>query len=118
LHVTRYGGLIIDTPGMRELQLLDHTEGIQSQFSDVEELLKNCRFIDCQHESEPDCAINRALEKNELSEERWRNYLKLAAEIRHGLNKQEKWRVAEQKKIWKKNSVETRNLRKFKMGSV
>ncbi len=118
LHVTRYGGLIIDTPGMRELQLLDHADGIQAQFKDIEELLKSCRFSDCKHQSEPDCAIRVALEKDGLSEERWQSYLKLTAEVRHGLNKQEKWRAAEQKKTWKKRSIDARNLRKFKTGGV
>lgn len=118
LHVSRYGGLIIDTPGMRELQLLDHAEGLQSQFSDIEEILKGCRFSNCQHQSEPGCSIKAAIENGDLSEERWQSYLKLEAEVRHGLNKQEKWRAAEQKKVWKKISVDARNLRKFRMGGV
>ena len=114
LHVTRFGGLIIDTPGMRELQLLDHHEGIQAQFSEVDLLMKNCRFSDCQHLSEPDCAIKAALEEGQLLPSRWQSYQKLADEVSHGLHKQEKWRAAEQKKLWKKVSINARNLRRFK----
>lgn len=104
LYISRYGGLIIDTPGMRELQLSDHTEGVSSQFYDIEELIQSCRFGDCHHETEPGCAIKKALSDDLLSIERWKNYLKLEAEIRHGLRKADKALAAADKKIWKQKT--------------
>ncbi len=111
LYVSRYGGLIVDTPGMRELQLSDHTEGIQAQFSDIEVILQGCRFSDCRHQTEPDCAIKKSLAEGVLSEGRWNSYQKLEAEDRHGLRKQDKVLVAEDRKIWKKKSIAARSGR-------
>jgi len=79
LIVLPRGGLLIDTPGMRELQLLDE-EGISTVFSDVEELSAQCRFGDCSHESEPGCAVREAVARGELPAKRLEHYLKLAAE--------------------------------------
>ncbi len=116
LYVSRYGGLIIDTPGMRELQLSDHSEGISSQFSDVEDLMTSCRFSDCLHATEPGCAIIKGLADGSLPQERWQNYLKLQAEVRNGLKKQDKALAAEDRKLWKKRSVEARNNSRAKKG--
>lgn len=104
LYETQWGGLIIDTPGMRELQLLNHEEGVKAQFHDIEELATLCRFKDCQHKTEPGCQIQAALSSSNLSQERWASYLKLAAEVRHALRKQDKSAAAEDKKRWKKIS--------------
>jgi len=108
LYVSRYGGLVIDTPGMRELQLLNHEDGVKAQFADIEEMILNCRFSNCQHETEPGCAIKEALDRKLLSEERWWNYQKLEAEVRHGLRRQNKALLSEDRKIWKKLSIEAR----------
>lgn len=116
LYVSRYGGLVIDTPGMRELQLSDHSEGLSSQFSDIEELVKNCRFRDCQHQSEPGCAIKEAITEGTLSEKRWGSYQKLEAEVRHGMRKQDKALAAEEKKLWKKRSIDARKIVHAKKG--
>lgn len=74
------GVMIIDTPGMRELGLWDATEGLEQSFSDIEQYFGKCKFSDCRHESEPDCAVKRAIENGELSKERWNNYLQLKKE--------------------------------------
>lgn len=116
LYVSVYGGLIIDTPGMRELQLSDHSEGISARFADVEELISQCRFKDCQHQTEPGCAVLAALADLSLSEERWKSYLKLEAEVRHGLRKIDKAAAAEDKKLWKKLNIEGRARGKAKRG--
>ncbi len=116
LYVSRYGGLIIDTPGMRELQLSDHAEGVSSQFSEIEELILKCRFSDCQHQTEPGCAIRAALEEESLSEEKWHSYQKLEAEVRHGLRKQDRMLAAEDRKAWKKISIEARARGRSKRG--
>ncbi|WP_139904491.1 ribosome small subunit-dependent GTPase A [Clostridium thermarum] len=74
------GTMIIDTPGMRELGLWDVTEGISTTFSDIEDLATRCKFRDCSHGSEPGCAVKEALEKGELSKDRWQNFIKLKKE--------------------------------------
>ena len=118
LYVSRYGGLIIDTPGMRELQLSDHAEGVRSQFSDIEELIHSCRFSDCRHQTEPDCAIKKALLADLLSEDRWKSYQKLEAEVRHGMRRQDKELAAEDRKTWKKKSINARNKGFSKKGAI
>ena len=74
------GGMIIDTPGMRELGMWDVSKGIGEAFEDVEAFTRMCRFSDCRHESEPGCAVRAAIERGELSEERWESYRQLKAE--------------------------------------
>ena len=74
------GGLILDTPGMREIQLADCQQGISSTFSDIESLALACRYSDCQHQSEPGCAVRDAVEDGRLEHRRLQNYLKLLRE--------------------------------------
>ncbi len=76
------GGLLLDTPGMRELQLWEGRKGLSETFEDVESLARNCRFRDCRHQSEPGCAVQEALEQGWLDEARFANYRKLQKEIR------------------------------------
>lgn len=102
LYVSRFGGLIIDTPGMRELQLSDHSEGISSQFADVEDIIVRCRFSDCLHTTEPGCAVIKGLADGTLATDRWKNYQKLQSEVRNGQLKKEKSLAAEDRKNWKK----------------
>ncbi len=73
------GGVVLDTPGMRELQLWD--ADLQQTFGDIEEIAARCRFADCSHDQEPDCAIQAALADGSLSAERWESYSKLQREI-------------------------------------
>lgn len=74
------GGLVIDTPGMRELGMWDSSDGIDRTFSDLEELAACCRFRDCTHASEPGCAIQTALRDGNLSPARFQSWQKLRAE--------------------------------------
>ncbi|MBF0239193.1 MAG: ribosome small subunit-dependent GTPase A [SAR324 cluster bacterium] len=74
------GGLLIDTPGMRELGILGMKEGIEDSFSEIKELTDSCRFTNCTHISEPGCALIRAIEQGELSPEHYYNYLKIKKE--------------------------------------
>ncbi|MBT5330202.1 MAG: ribosome small subunit-dependent GTPase A [Porticoccaceae bacterium] len=74
------GAMIIDTPGMRELQLADCEAGVSTTFADIEELAIQCRFSDCQHQSEPGCAVQAALRAEELDQRRFDNYGKLLRE--------------------------------------
>ncbi|KHE72803.1 ribosome small subunit-dependent GTPase A, partial [Halobacillus sp. BBL2006] len=76
------GAYIIDTPGMRELQLWGEEHGVEATFSDIEEISVQCKFRDCKHESEPGCAVRSAIETGELEEDRLKSYNKLKRELR------------------------------------
>ncbi len=79
LFVLPTGGAIIDTPGMRELQL---SQGdVEATFKDIEDLALKCHFSDCKHKSEPKCAVQQAIERGELSKERFISYEKIKKEI-------------------------------------
>lgn len=88
------GGIVIDTPGMRELQL--DSANLSRSFEDIEALARKCKYRDCSHTTEPGCAVRSAIEAGELAEERLESYLKLQKEIAYeGLNH----RQVEQEKI-------------------
>ncbi|NJD11802.1 MAG: ribosome small subunit-dependent GTPase A [Gemmatimonadetes bacterium] len=74
------GAMIVDTPGMKELQLWESDEGIPDTFGDIEELAGECRFADCRHAGEPGCAVAAAVADGRLAEARLENYHKLARE--------------------------------------
>jgi len=74
------GGVILDTPGMREIQLADCKDGIATTFADIETLAEQCKFSNCQHQTEPGCAVQKAIESDELDQRRLNNYLKLLRE--------------------------------------
>jgi ribosome biogenesis GTPase len=76
------GGLIIDTPGLREIQLWAGETALAEVFSDIEELAGRCRFTDCGHDSEPECAVIAALESGTLDRTRFANYRKMQRELR------------------------------------
>ena len=82
LLVLPNGGMIIDTPGLRELQLWSGEEGLQESFDDIEELAVNCRFRDCGHETEPGCAVLDAVEQGTIEQERYESFQKLQNETR------------------------------------
>lgn len=83
MHALPSGGWLIDTPGMRALQLVDVGDALDDVFADVSGLAESCRFADCAHAAEPGCAVLAAIEQNELDPERLRRYRKLLAEDRH-----------------------------------
>ncbi len=76
------GGALIDTPGMRELQLWAGAGSVDRAFDDVSAAAENCRFRDCSHVNEPGCAVRVALQSGALDAERWESYRKLLAEAR------------------------------------
>ncbi|GGI84691.1 ribosome small subunit-dependent GTPase A [Shewanella gelidii] len=80
LKVLPQGGILMDTPGMRELQLSRCEQGVNQTFSEITELADKCRFSDCTHRSEPGCAIQQAIKGGLLSERRLLNYQKLKRE--------------------------------------
>jgi len=92
------GGLVLDTPGMRELALWDASGGVEGVFEDVGVLAARCRFPDCAHETEPGCAVRAALEDGSLDAERLAGYRKLEGELRHLELKTDKRARAEERK--------------------
>jgi ribosome biogenesis GTPase len=76
------GGALIDTPGMRELQLWAGAESVGQVFGDIASLAQRCRYGDCSHSGEPDCAVAEALAEGTLAPERWTSYRKLQGEAR------------------------------------
>ena len=80
LIILEQGGLIIDTPGMRELGNIGVSTGIKETFTDIFQLAENCRFSNCTHAAEPGCSVIEAVKNGELSEKRYQNYLKVRKE--------------------------------------
>ncbi len=80
MHRLAAGGWLLDTPGMRELRLADAAEGVADVFADIAALAATCRFTDCRHETEPDCAVRAAIDSKELDPARLVRFRKLARE--------------------------------------
>jgi ribosome biogenesis GTPase len=93
--------MIIDTPGMRELGMWDASIGISEAFSDIEDFVSLCKFHDCKHNLEPDCAVREALRNGSITESRWNNYLKLQKEIRYAQKRE------------KDNKKKSQSMKKF-----
>ena len=108
------GALVIDTPGMRELQLWVADDGLEASFTDVTSLFEHCRFSDCRHESEPGCAVKAALADGTLEPERWQSYLQLQAELEHLERKLDARAASEQRRRWRTLAREGREARRFK----
>ncbi|MFD2615904.1 ribosome small subunit-dependent GTPase A [Terrilactibacillus laevilacticus] len=103
LIVLQSGGAIIDTPGMRELQLWDASdESVSHSFSDIEELTTQCRFRNCTHQNEPGCSVKEALEEGKLEQSRFNSYLKLQRELAFLERKMDKQAQLKEKNKWKK----------------
>ena len=75
-------GLLVDTPGMRELQLWSQGEGARDTFEDILELAEGCHFTDCRHQNEPRCAVKQAVEEGSLAADRLAGFLKLQDELK------------------------------------
>lgn len=109
------GGLVIDTPGMRELQLFDD-EGIDAVFSEIEELSAACRFRDCRHLSEPGCAIRAAVESGKISADRLEHYLKLHKEAQAYELRRDEYKRRKAERVWGKLTRQGDYIRRLKHG--
>lgn len=89
MFVLPTGATAIDTPGMRELQLWDTSEGLEAAFRDIEQLAEDCRFNDCTHVSEPGCAVQEAVKAGTVTQERLASYRKLQRELLFSQTKQD-----------------------------
>lgn len=100
LFILPDGGLLIDTPGMREIQLWDSAAGLSGAFEDIENLARKCRFNDCRHEKEPGCAVKDALADGRIDIRRYESYSKLRQELQDLAGRQD----AKQKLVRKKKN--------------
>lgn len=98
------GGLVLDTPGMRELQLWDGDESLQLVFDDIEALAEHCYFGDCQHQDEPRCVVREALAAGTIDAGRYESYEKLQKELKYQARRRDKLSEIVEKKKWKKLS--------------
>jgi ribosome biogenesis GTPase / thiamine phosphate phosphatase len=112
LIVMENGGILIDTPGMRELQLWEASDGLNQSFSDIESFAKSCRFRDCTHKKEPGCAVQEAIQNGFLEEERYVHYLKLLKELAFLVRKENQKAAMAEKVKWKKLSNDQKKMKK------
>ncbi len=110
------GGMVIDTPGMREIQLWGDESQLDGSFADIETLAAQCRFSDCEHQSEPGCAIHEALTEGKLDERRWESYQKLRRELRFLARKQDVRARLDEKARWKKIHKSAKEIMRRKYG--
>lgn len=103
------GGIIVDTPGMRELQMWEAGEGLDTAFADVTAYAAECRFNDCSHVSEPGCAVKTAIASGELSEERLDSFKKLERELAFLERKVDKRLQREEVRKWRKLNADARS---------
>lgn len=110
------GGSLIDTPGMRELQLTGDDESLSSAFEDIETLAQHCNFRDCGHGNEPGCAIREAIDSGELDQARYKSYQKLQRELAYVQRRQsesfdyeERQRTKSFGKLYKRIQKEKKN---------
>lgn len=106
------GAMIIDTPGMRELQLWNVDEGLTDTFSDIEELAAQCRFNDCSHQNEPGCAVRQAVEDGQIPAKRLANYTSMNQELDRLEAKQDKKAIFKQRKKEKAFQKVVKNMKK------
>ncbi len=109
------GGLLLDTPGMRELQLVDE-EGLTAVFDDIAALVTRCRFRDCRHDGEPGCAVLAAVADGTLEADRLEHYRKLEREARAFELRHDERRRRQAERVWGQLSDEVAQLRKWKGG--
>lgn len=81
LRLIKTGGILMDTPGMREIGLADTHEGVELTFEDIHQIARNCKFSDCTHTNEPGCAIQQAIREGKIDEQTLINYRKLEREV-------------------------------------
>jgi ribosome biogenesis GTPase len=95
------GGMLIDTPGLRSIGLYDADDGLAQVFSDIDVLAWSCRFQDCRHETEPDCAVLAAIEASELPQRRLDSWRKLQREARYMASRTDARIRAEEQRKWR-----------------
>lgn len=107
------GGMVIDTPGMREIQLWAGEEDLQGTFQDIEKLAKRCHFADCSHNAESGCAVKEAIERGELDPARLDSYHKLQNELQYLAAREEQGTRRYEKQKWKKVAKWAKEFKKL-----
>lgn len=102
------GGVIIDSPGMREIGLWVSEESVDRAFTDITDLMTQCRFTNCLHQTEPGCAVKNALKTGALDEARFESYEKLRQEVAFYARRNDKKATSDEKKKWKKVAMQLR----------
>ncbi len=95
------GAMLIDTPGIRALEVAGADEGVETAFDDIADLATTCRFSDCRHEGEPGCAVRAAVDDGRLSQDRLASHRKLEREVAHSDRKGDPRARAEERRKWK-----------------
>ena len=106
------GGMVIDTPGMRELQLWADDDALADTFPDIQQLAVACRFSDCQHQNEPGCAVQTAIQSGDLDITRFYSYQKLQRELNYLAARTDDRTRLEEKAKWKKISQWSKRIKK------
>lgn len=110
------GGIIIDNPGIREIQLWGDIGSLDDVFSDIQELSRGCKFRDCSHILEPKCAVKRAVDEGTLSRQRYENYLKMRKELDFLEKKTKIGSEAAEKERWRGILKDTKKYMKYRKG--
>jgi len=108
------GGVVIDTPGLRELTLWHAEDGLDRSFADVDAFAWECAFRDCHHAGEPGCAVRDAIEGGDLPEERFASYRKLEREIDFVARRRDKALELAERKRWKQIHKQNRERMRFR----
>jgi ribosome biogenesis GTPase len=106
------GAIMIDSPGIKELQLWGDEESLSFSFEDITTIAVDCRFKDCSHGGEPGCAVQNALASGELEHRRFENYLDMKKELKYLESKKDIRSILEEKAKWKKFSKHVKSLKK------
>jgi len=105
-------GALIDTPGMRELQLWVRPESVDTVFDDIAAIAEGCRFRDCTHAGEPGCAVAAALDRGQVNAGRWASFQKLRAEAEWHEAMADPLAALERKRKWKAIHKQARAINK------
>ncbi|MET9434123.1 ribosome small subunit-dependent GTPase A [Streptomyces sp. NPDC006551] len=116
LLVLPRGGVLIDTPGLRGVGLWEANEGLSQVFAEIEELATHCRFHDCEHHAEPDCAVLAAVEDGTLSHRRFESYRKLLRESAWIASRTDARLRAELAREWRRREAAGREMYERKRG--
>jgi ribosome biogenesis GTPase / thiamine phosphate phosphatase len=114
LMILPTGAILIDTPGLREIQLLADEKSLDRSFGDIDELAASCRFRDCSHNGEPDCAVQDALAEGLLEMERYESWLRQCKEIRFHQREQDVLLRIQEKRRWKTIQKTVREVYRYK----
>ena len=102
--------MLVDTPGLREVQLWSADDGIEEAFADIDDIAAECRFNDCAHTREPGCAVQTAIDEGRLPRERLQSYRALQRELKRLAMKQDARLRSEERKKWVKQARSRRKV--------